>query len=340
MNRHGNLWQKIISSENINLAYEKAKSGKGHYRDVKMIETDSDKYLKKLQRNLVKGRFTTSPYTKEIRQEGGKLREIHKLPFYPDRIVQHALMNELGPILRNSMIRDTFQSFKGRGTSDCRRRIQKLTKTKACPYYAAKVDIRKFYQSVDNNILKQKLRTKVKCPQTLSLIDNIVDSIQGLPIGNLTSQDFGNFYLNSLDWDIKQNFKPAGYYRYCDDIVVFSDSKKELREIVSHISAVCDSLSVPIKPNWEIVDVYKQGIDFIGFVFKHNRTMLRKNLAMNFSKTVKESPVSVKTLRQLMAYKGWFKHSNSYSLWSEMITESYSNKFTGFFNENPLRAYP
>lgn len=339
MKRHGELWPQIISMENLSLAYEKAKSGKSHYFDVQMIETDPDKYLKKLQRNLAKGRFNTSSYVKMEKQEGGKLREIHKLPFYPDRIVQHALMNVVGPILRNSMIRDTFQSFKGRGTSDCRRRIQKLTKSDHCPQYSAKVDISKFYQSVNNDLMKQKLRTKIKCQDTLILIDNILDSIHGLPIGNLTSQDFGNFYLNELDWTVKQSLKPAGYYRYCDDIVIFSNSKKELKAVISFIKKHCQSIKVSIKPNWEIVDIYKQGIDFVGYVFSSTQTKIRKSIVNKVVTTI-DKPIHVDTLRSLISYKGWFKHSNAHSLWTELIPESYHQKFDGFFNENPLRAYP
>jgi RNA-directed DNA polymerase len=138
--------------------------------------------------------------------EGGKMRRIYKLPYYPDRIVQHALMSAVGPIFRRSLIRDTFQSLPERGTSDARRRVQKMMKSDP-QAYALKMDIRKYYPNVNNDKLKEVIRRKIKCKDTLWLMDNIIDSMSGLPIGNLTSQYFGNIFLYEFDWWVKQELK-------------------------------------------------------------------------------------------------------------------------------------
>jgi RNA-directed DNA polymerase len=223
MKRYGNLWKDIVDLENIKFAHKQARRGKSFYTEVKMVDGDIDKYCKEIWAMLVNKTFTTSPYEIEERHDGRKMRTIYKLPYYPDRIVQHALLSVVGPILVNSFIRDTFQSITRRGTADAAKRIKRLVRSKDCPRYALKIDVHKYYPSVNNNLMKQAIRKKIKCADTLWLFDDIIDSIEGLPIGNYTSQHLGNLYLNDFDWWIKQELKPKGYFRYCDDIVVFAD---------------------------------------------------------------------------------------------------------------------
>ncbi|MGL4520834.1 MAG: RNA-directed DNA polymerase [Phocaeicola sp.] len=174
--------------------------------------------------------FSTSKYVIKKKVEGGKLREIYSLPYFPDRVVQHALLQVIGPRLEKSFIRDTFQSIKGRGTSDARKRVSRFIKINRPTHYL-QLDISKYYPSINNSKLKQKIRSVIKCPDTLHLLDNIISSCEGLPIGNYTSQVLGNYYLTDFDWFIKQQLKVKGYFRYCDDLVFFGTSSKELMDI-------------------------------------------------------------------------------------------------------------
>jgi RNA-directed DNA polymerase len=162
MKRHGNLWDKVIDLENIKFAHRQARRGKSYYKEVKMVDADIDRYANQIRDMLVNKTFTTSPYEIEDRFDGRKMRTIYKLPYYPDRIVQHALLNIIGPILVNSFIRDSFQSITGRGTHDASKRIKKLVRSENCPRYALKVDIHKYYPSVNNNLMKQAVRKKNK----------------------------------------------------------------------------------------------------------------------------------------------------------------------------------
>lgn len=325
MKRHGNLWGKITDLENIKLAHRMARKGKSFYTEVKMVNEDIDKYAKQIQELLVNKTFTTSAYETEKRSDGRKIRTIYKLPYFPDRIVQHALLNITGPLLIKSMIRDTYQSILGRGTSDAARRVKELVRTTECPRYAIKVDIHKYYPSVDNELMKQCLRRHIKCKDTLWLFDDIVNSTQGLPIGNYTSQHLGNIYLNQFDWWMKQIVKPAAYFRYCDDIVIFSNSKEDLQTIRKQIEEKLTALKLKLKPNWTVYDVHTQGVDFVGYVFKPTQTRLRANIAENFKETCKRIRKSMPmvnwdhALSVLMAYKGWVKRCNGRKLWRTQV---------------------
>jgi RNA-directed DNA polymerase len=321
MKRYGNLWKDIVDLENIKFAHKQARRGKSFYTEVKMVDGDIDKYCKDIQAMLVNKTFATSPYEIEERHDGRKMRTIYKLPYYPDRIVQHALLSVVGPILVNSFIRDTFQSITGRGTADAAKRIKRLVRSKDCPRYALKIDVHKYYPSVNNNLMKQAIRKKIKCADTLWLFDDIIDSIEGLPIGNYTSQHLGNLYLNDFDWWIKQELKPKGYFRYCDDIVVFADTAKKLVEIKELMVAELARIDLTIKPSWNIYDVHKNGVDFVGYVFKPSETRLRKSITIKFKRACRRlkrflHKVDPKPyLSTLMAYKGWAKPANAKLLW-------------------------
>lgn len=319
MKRYGNLFERITNIDNIKLAHKQARRGKAFYAEVKMVDKDIDKHCFAIQKMLIDKTFTTSPYEIEERFDGRKMRTIYKLPYYSDRIVQHALLNVTGKIFTSSFIRDTYQSIIGRGTSDAMRRVMKVVRSDKCPNYALKIDIEKYYPSVDNDKLKLMIRSKIKCTQTLWLFDNIIDSIKGLPIGNYTSQHLGNLYLNNFDWWVKQEVKPAGYFRYCDDIVFMSDSKAKLLAYKVRAVATLKLLGLNIKNTWNIYNIKKHGLDFVGYVFTPYSTRLRTSIKMKFKtacKTVKKrSGNQDGDLSRIMAYKGWCKPCSAKMLW-------------------------
>lgn len=326
MKKAGNLWSSLASVENIKQAHAKARKGKLHYKEVQKYDKDVDKYSSEISKLLLDKSFKTSPYLIQELFDGRKNRTVYKLPYFPDRVVHHALMLVVGPLIQKSLIRDTFQSLPNRGTSDAARRVKRLIVEKK-PKYAVKLDIEKYYPSVNNEVLKEKLANKIKCKDTLWLLNEIIDSSKGLPIGNYTSQILGNFYLSSLDWKVKQEIKPLGYFRYCDDLVLFSNSKKFLKETFEKLSIETTLLDLKIKPNYQIVNVDKQGIDFVGYVFKSKSTRLRKTIKDSFTASSKGLPA----LNSLMAYKGWVKHSNSKKLWrkhTEHLITTYRKQLT------------
>jgi len=315
MKRHGNLWSQITDLDNIKAAHSMARRGKAYYTEVKMVDADLDKYAKEVQAMLISKSFTTSQYEVQQRFDGRKVRTIYKLPYFPDRIVQHALLNVIGPILTNCFIRDSFQSILGRGTSDAMRRVRKLIAEKQ-PRFALKVNVEKYYPSVNNELMKAEIRRKIKCKDTLWLIDDVIDSTKGLPIGNYTSQHLGNLYLNQFDWWVKQKVKPIGYFRYCDDIVVMGNSRNDLVQFCRQVVAKLEAIKLKIKPNWCVYDVAKTGVNFVGYVFSHKATKLRQSIADNFKSSCKKIKSATDSNRsKLMAYKGWCRPVNAKALW-------------------------
>lgn len=323
MKRYGNLWHKIVDLDNIKFAHQQARRGKAYYTEVKMVDADLDRYAKEIQDMLVNKTFTTSQYEIEDRFDGRKMRTIYKLPYYPDRIVQHALLNVIGPILVNTFIRDSFQSIQGRGTHDAAKRVKRLVRSPNSPRYALKIDVKKYYPSINNDRMKQCVRKKIKDQNVLWLVDDVIDSMAGLPIGNYTSQHFGNLYLNDFDWWVKQKIKPPGYFRYCDDIVMFGNNTAELMQAKNKMVAELGKIGLEIKPSWNIYDVHKNGIDFVGFVFRPKDTRLRTGIAAKFKRRCSElkSVLTIHNclqyLSSLMAYKGWAKQTNAKVLWRQ-----------------------
>lgn len=340
MKRHGNLFSKIIELDNILYSHNQAKKGKAHYREVKTVETDPRLFCEQIQYDLETQSFTTSEYEIEDIFDGRKPRTIYKLPYYPDRIVQHAVVTVCKPIWESWFIRDTFQSIVGRGTHDAKNRVEKAIKGSK-GLYALKFDISKYYPSVNNELLKQIIRYKIKCKNTLWLLDDIIDSCQGLPIGNYTSQYLGNVYLTPFDWWVKQELKVKHYFRYCDDIVVLANSSKECHKIRK---AMFDELNnkyhLTIKTNWQVFPVEDRGVDFVGYVFKPSQTRIRNKIAKNLQTKCKQCirqymPQS-KYINGIMSYWGWCKHANAKKLWNKCVTEQVKTK-ADKFPINPLR---
>ena len=322
MKRYNNLYIKICSYENLFLAHEKAKRGKSHYKEVQRIDSDPEKYLLELQKDLQNKTYKTSKYEIEERVEGRKLRTICKLPYYPDRIVHHAIMNIVGELWVKTLISDTYQSIKGRGIHLAVKRIRKaLDENKVEIKYCLKIDIKKFYPNVDNEILKKIIRKKIKDPDLLWLLDEIIDSILGLPIGNFLSQIFGNLYLSDFDHWIKEVKGIKFYYRYCDDCIFLLDSKEELHRLRVEISEYLGSkLKLEVKTDWQIFPIDSRGIDFIGYRFFTTHTLLRKSIKNNFTHKIKvikkdwEGMNSFQIINTIMSYVGWMKYGNCFNL--------------------------
>jgi len=325
MKRHGNLWQQVCDLDNIRAAHHFARKGKAHYTEVKWVNANEEKVLRQIQDSLLNKTFTTSNYGVEDRFDGRKMRTIHKLPYYPDRIVQHALVNVCEPIWKASFIRDTFQSITGRGTHDARKRVESVVRGNS-GLYALKFDIQKYYPNVDNAVLKNEVRRKIKCSDTLWLINNIIDSNQGLPIGNYTSQYFGNIYLSAFDWWVKQQVKPIAYFRYCDDLVLIASSSAEAHRYRQEVfNQLEKKYNLTIKPDWQVFPVDDRGLDFVGFVFTSKKTRLRKSIAKGVKRKAKDirrkqaSMAPYEIANGAGSYWGWCKHGGGKSLWHNVM---------------------
>lgn len=329
MKTYNNLFDKICTIDNFQLAYKNAIKGKKHYKDVKKIEKiGKDKYLNELLEEVKSGQYKVSPYKTFKLYTGHKWRDISRLPM-KDRIVQHAIMIYLEPIFRETFILDTYSSIKTRGIHLGLKRVKKALRKGNYKYYL-KLDIHKCYPSLDQNILKEKLSKKFKDVKLLSLLYTIIDSCsKGVPIGNYTSQYFNNFYFSDFDHWIKEVKRIKAYFRYCDDVIILSNSKKELHNLLEEIKQQAKDLNVKLKENWQIYNVDIKGIDFVGYIIRKSYVKLRKTTKQNFIN--KANKMDLNNLDQknkniLGSYWGILGHADCRNLWKLKILNKYDSK--------------
>lgn len=319
MKRVSNLYDRIVSLDNLRLADMNARKGKGKSYGVRKHDERRDQNIQDLHDRLVAGTYRTSKYKTFIIHEP-KEREIFQLPYYPDRIVHHAVMNVLEPIWVSIFSNDTYSCIKNRGILKCaidtrREMLRDPDGTKYC----LKIDIRKYYPSIDHDVLKRIVRKKIKDERLLHLLDGIIDSVEhGVPIGNYLSQYFANLYLTYFDHWVKETLHVAHYKRYADDMVFFAADKPTLHRLLAEIRRYLrDELKLTIKHNWQIFPVDSRGVDFVGYVTRHTHTRLRKRIKQSLCRRVarlnkrKKRPTKQEYKQAICSWWGWLKYCDS-----------------------------
>jgi len=317
MKRLGNLYQQICSIDNLMLADTIARKGKLNQPGVVEHEKNREQNIMDLHEMLVKKTYKTSLYTTFTIWEP-KERLIFRLPYFPDRITHHAVMNILEPMFVSNFTADTYSCIKGRGIHAAAYAVRKALRDVHGTQYCLKLDVRKFYPSVDHDVLKSLLRRKIKDQDLLWLLDGIIDSAEGLPIGNYLSQYFANFYLSGFDHWMKQDKKVKYYFRYADDLVILSDNKPYLRQLLAEIRQYLhENLKLTVKDNYQVFPVDARGIDFVGYVFYHTHVMLRKTIKKSFARMVAKN----RNDKSIASYKGWALHCDSKHLLKKLLHE-------------------
>lgn len=308
------------------LAIANSSLGKRKQKRVKMILDNEECYAKEIQDMLLKKQYIPSPYAIKTVQDGssGKIRTVYKPRFYPDQIIHWSLMLQLQPIMMKGMYEYNCGSVPGRGTSYGQNTLRKWLDTDyKNTKYCLKMDVSKFYPSVDNDILKEMFRRKIKDKDCLWLIDSIIDSSQGLPIGNYTSQWFANFFLQGLDHYIKEKLGVKYYVRYVDDLVLLGSNKKKLHKAREAISDYLNNINLSLKGDWQVFKVNSRAIDFLGFRFYRNKTILRKRNALRIRRRMrkiqKKDVLTSKDACAVVSYWGWIKRSDSYNFYHKYV---------------------
>lgn len=320
MKRYGKLWEKLITKENFELAYRKSKKNKGKFKAVVRFEKNWEKNLEKVRQSVINREFHTGEYKEKVKYEPKK-RLIYVLPYCPDRIVQHALMNVLMPIFEKQFIKDSYACIKGRGQHKGSIRCMDFVRRNK---YCLKCDIKKFYPSINQAILMKMIERKIKDKNVLWLISDIVFSFKGgknAPIGNLTSQWFGNFYMTPLDRYVKEVLKCKDYERYSDDFCLFSNDKKYLQDCKEKIRVF---IKEQLDLEFSKCDVFhtKQGVDYLGYRHFDNYKLVRKRTAKRTSKRMRTLPEMLKSGKitvehyegSVASANGVLKHANTYNL--------------------------
>jgi retron-type reverse transcriptase len=315
MKRYGNLYERICSIDNLDLADSIARKGKAGQPGIIAHDKNRESNIAALHLALKNKTYTTSEYTTFTIYEP-KERVIFRLPYYPDRIVHHAIMNILEPIFISTFTTDTYSCIKKRGIHAAAQALMEALKDIPGTTYCLKLDIRKFYPSVNHDILKMLLRKKLKDPELLLLLDGIIDSADGLPIGNYLSQYLANFYLTYFDHWLKEDLRVNYYFRYADDLVILSGDKPYLHALLAEIrDYLSQRLKLSIKHNYQVFPVDARGIDFVGYVFRHSHVRLRKSIKQNFARKLARGCNS----QSVASYTGWAKHCNSKNLLNKLL---------------------
>lgn len=318
MKRYGNLFASIACEKNIEIALANASQGKKDYEEVKDVYKDEGYFLKQIKEMLDEKTYVCSPYVMFVKTDRDKERDIAKLPFFPDRIIQHAILQVTEPIWKASLINQTYQSIKGRGVHSCLAKVTKAVQEDKVKY-CLQIDVKKFYPSIDTGILKKVVRRKIKCKDTLWLLDVIIDGSEGIPIGNYISQYFGNLFLSRLDHSIKEMFKIKSYFRYCDDVLVMSNDKEELWRILKFIEGHFKDINLRVKENHQLYQIGDRGVSCLGYIVYRDRVDLKRNIIENFSKKIHKMERAKRVdMKSLGSYYGWFKHCDSYGLWIKL----------------------
>lgn len=287
MKRAGNLIHKIAAFENLQLAFYKSRKGKEAKREVITYKKELNKNLRLLQQEILSGEVQVGNYHFFTIYDP-KERQICAASF-SERVLHHALMNICHPIFEQQQIFDSYATRKNKGTYAALDRAKVYQQHNK---WFLKLDIRKYFDSIDHDVLFGLLYRKFKDRHLLQVFKKIINSYKtevgkGLPIGNLTSQYFANYYLSFADRYIQQELKISDYVRYMDDMVLWSCDKEKL--LVARDKLVVflhDTLSLKLKTS--ILNNNEQGLSFIGYRIYHNKTTLNRRSKKRFAEKAKK----------------------------------------------------
>lgn len=348
MKTYKNLYQQIVSFDNLYKAWRKARRGKRYKVTVASFEQNLDLELIQLHNELITETWEPGGYRSFTVHEP-KRRKISAAPFR-DRVVHHALCNIIEPIYERKFIFDSYANRKDKGTHKA---LDRCTYFMRRYKYVLQCDIQQFFPAIDHDILKAILAKTIACESTLNLCEKIIDSgigilaeeykmhwfkgddlfaterARGLPIGNLTSQFWANVYLNKLDQFVKHQLRCKAYIRYVDDFLLFSDDKITLHRWRNIIIEFLQSLRLTVHENRAQAKPVTNGIPFLGFTVYPTHRRLKRSKGIHYRRRLKilyqqyqSGEISREQGRaSVMAWLGHVQHGNTYGLQRKLFWE-------------------
>jgi len=320
-------YDSIISVENLLAAWKEFLNGKRQKIDVLEFQTDLIYQVTSLHRDLKNKTYRHGPY-QHFKIADPKPRDIHKASVR-DRLLHHALYRKLYPFFEKTFTANSYSCRVGKGTHRAMNRFRSFARkgshSHTTTIWVLKCDIKKFFASIDHEILLTLLTARITDPSILWLLHEIITSFnakcwtsdvphqhKGLPLGNLTSQLFANVYLNELDQFVKHGLKTKYYTRYADDFVFLSCDKAELQQTLQYVRAFLrEELKLELHPNKISITTIASGVDFLGWIHFPNHRVLRTSTKRRMFKRVQglaqESPMT-------RSYLGLLSHGNAHTL--------------------------
>ena len=335
MKVYRNIFPLIISPENLFAAWEAFKRDKRNKPDVALFEQYVEQHIFALRRELATKAYRHGPY-EGFWIHDPKLRRIHKATVR-DRILHHAIFKVLNPIFEETFIPTSFSCRIGKGTHKGMKKLAKMIRTvsrnETQPCYALKCDVRKFFGSVDHDVLLRILDKRIKDDDTMRLLREVIESFattrpnlferRGLPIGNLTSQIFANIYMNEFDQFVKHTLRVKYYARYTDDFVIVASDKEYLGELLPRMRTFLkEKLHLELHPGKVTLQKHGQGVDFLGYIILPHHIVLRTKTERRMFRRLKarvsayrDGAMSEVTLfGSLCSYLGVLSHADAYRL--------------------------
>lgn len=337
MKSYKHLWKKFIDENTIRYSITKGAIGKKKRREVKKIMKDVDSYVDVIHDYALNfHNYNHEPV--HIRDgSSGKEREII-VPKFKEHVIHHMAVNAMLPLLTKGMYKHTYSSIPGRGLHKGMKKIRAwITKDPKNCKYCLKLDIKKFFNSIDHEVLMNKFKKYIHDDKFLNLLKEIISATdKGIPLGFYTSHWFANWLLQPLDHFIKEVLKIPHYIRYMDDMVLFGPNKRKLHEARKQIADFLAGLKLKLKDNWQLfrfdyIKKDKNGnkkhhgrpLDFIGFKFYRDRTVLRKNIMIKMTrkakKIEKKGKFTIYDAHQMMSYLGWIDWTDTYKVYSKYV---------------------
>lgn len=340
MKSYNHLMEKFLSEENYFEGVRNATRHKGgkkrKYRKARYVR-DHAKELKGYYLGQAAD-FHNDRHKPKIINDGiNRKQRIILVPTMREQVIHHMIINVMKPIFMKSMYEHSYGSIPGRGAHMAKDRIERwIRRNDRNMKYCLKMDVKKYFDSIPHDILKTKLAAIIHDKAFLAVLNEVVDATgtdRGIPIGFYTSQWFANWYLTELDHYIKEVLHVKYYVRYMDDMVIFGGNKRELHRIRKEIETYLNErLGLAMKENWQVFlfdYVKKDGthvgrdLDFMGFRFFRDRTILRKTIMLKATRKAKRLARKIwKTVhdcRQMLSYLGWLDCTDTYGMYKRRI---------------------
>lgn len=329
--------QKALSDAAIMDAIRDAAKGKHKKKSVRRILENPDSYILQIREMIQTGNIHLHYESNLLITDkgSGKERQITVPRFWPDQVLHHILIDAIRPGIERGMTDAVCASIPGRGVHYGKRKVEKwLRNDEKHTRVIAKLDIRHFYQSIDHNRLKAWLHKKIRPSCIRDALDVVIDaSDEGLPLGCYTSQWLANFYLEPLDHLIEEMNGVNHYLRYMDDMVLFGSSKKKMHKAVRKVKEYLrDPLGLELKNNWQVFrfeyvdkngNTHGRPLDFMGYKFRRNNTILRRRIAFSISRLAKaigkSKKVSLHQARAMLSYFGYIKSADMYDFYLHYV---------------------
>jgi retron-type reverse transcriptase len=328
------LFDEMTTLEHLFHCWDQFKRGKRKRKDIQSFERHLEDNIFQLQEDLRTFQYSHAPY-EQFYVTDPKQRHISKA-IVRDRLVHQVIYDTLTTVLDKKFIFQSFSSRLGKGThlgvAHLRQMIKKVSRNGALPCVALKMDIRKFFDTVDHGVLKKLLQKYIKDENMLRIVDMIIDSfmitsrqgsVVGIPLGNVTSQLFANIYLHELDDFVKQNLREKYYIRYCDDFIILSNSEDHLKPLINVIGEfLANNLKLELHPKKVVISKLESGIDFLGYILFEDHTLMRTSSKHRMKRRLNEAYESyligqfddLPMDQKLQSYLGMLSHANQHAL--------------------------